>query len=478
MLCAGACGGHRPAGARGLARLAKASDHWPVGALDRLQRFQRELGATPALWWAFVYFFCLLSGYYVLRPVRDAMAASPDADAVFPMWLIEAAAGAGVVLGDYTLQVLFSATFVAMLLMQPVYGALVSRFPRRIFLPAVYLFFIACLLGFYLVFHAALPGRGALFFVWLAVFNLFAVSVFWSFMADVFSNVEAKRVYGYIGAGGTIGALLGPALTRALVQTVGVANLMLVSALLLGLCLVCILKLRSHALRREREQGIVAAGQPIGGSVLAGFGLVWRDPLLRALSLLMFFGVGVGTLLYSEQVAIARAAFADPSERAAYFSTIDLAINVLTILVQVFLTGRLMTRFGIAPLLLLPGLAIMLGFALLAASPLPVLVALVQIVTRASEFSLAKPARETIYTRVDRESRYKAKAFIDTVVYRAGDLSFVWLHKPLAAMGSTAVFGVGVFVAAGFFLSAWRVVRAQQTLPEQPAPATRAASAA
>ena len=431
-------------------------------------RFRTELAASPPLWWAMLYFFSLLCGYYVLRPVRDAMGASSDAAAVFPRGLIAIGERFGIEVGDFTLQLLFTATFIAMVLLQPLYGALVSRFPRRVFLPAVYLVFIACLFGFWWAFDSALPGRGAAFFVWVAVFNLFAVTVFWSFMADVFDNTHARKVYGYIGAGGTVGALVGPAITRFLVEPVGVANLLLVSAGFLGICLLCIMKLRPWALARERSHGGGATGQAMGGSMLAGLRLVWQRPLLRALALLMFFGVGVGTLLYNEQARIVRAAFATPEERAAFYSTLDWAINGLTIAIQLLLTRFLLQRYGIAPLLLLPAFAIMLGFAALSASPLPMLVAIVQIVTRASEFSLAKPARETLYTRVDREERYKAKAVIDTAVYRGGDLTFVWVHKALAALGSGMVFLAGLGIALGMTYGAWRVVRAERTLPQDP----------
>ena len=440
-----------------------------VGTGRRLGRFGAALSASPPLWWAMLYFFSLLCGYYVLRPVRDAMGASSDAAAVFPRALIALGERLGIEVGDFTLQLLFTATFVAMVLLQPLYGALVSRFPRRVFLPAVYLVFIACLLGFWWAFDSGLPGRGAVFFVWVAVFNLFAVSVFWSFMADVFDNANAKQFYGYIGAGGTIGALVGPAITRFLVEPVGVANLLLVSAGFIGICLLCIIKLRPWALARERSHGDGSGGRAMGGSILAGLRLVWERPLLRALAMLMFFGVGVGTLLYNEQAAIVRAAFDTAEERAAFYSTLDWAINGLTIAIQLLLTRFLLQRYGIAPLLLLPALAIMLGFAALSASPLPMLVAIVQIVTRASEFSLAKPARETLYTRVEREERYKAKAMIDTAIYRGGDLTFVWVHKALATLGSSMVFLAGLGVALGMTWGAWRVVRAERTLPEEPA---------
>ena len=422
---------------------------------------------SPALWWALLYFFCLLTGYYVLRPVRDAMGASSDVLAVFPQALVQWAARSGISLGDFTLQVLFTGTFVCMVLLQPAYGALVSRFPRRVFLPVVYLTFIACLLAFYWMFDHDVPGRGAVFFIWVAVFNLFAVSVFWSYMADVFDNDTAKQVYGYIGAGGTIGALTGPLITRLLAERVGVDNLLLVSAAFLGVCLLCILMLRRFALRREQLHLQPSGEQAMGGSVLAGLRLVWSDPLLRALAVLMFFGVGVGTLLYNEQAAIARRFFAADEARTAYYANIDLAVNALTIVVQLFLTRWLLRRFGIAPLLLLPAVAILIGFSLLAASPFPLLVAVVQVMTRAGEFSLAKPARETLFTRVSRESRYKAKAVIDTVVYRGGDLTFVWVHKLLTALGSHLVFLAGIGVAAGMTFGAWRVIKTQRNLPDK-----------
>ena len=414
-----------------------------------------------------LYFFSLLCGYYVLRPVRDAMGASSDAAAVFPRGLIALGERLGIEVGAFTLQLLFTATFIAMVVLQPLYGALVSRFPRRVFLPAVYLVFIACLLGFWWAFDSSIPGRGAVFFVWVAVFNLFAMTVFWSFMADVFDNANAKQFYGYIGAGGTVGALVGPAITRFLVEPVGVANLLLVSAGFIGICLLCIIKLRPWAVKRELENAEQSGEQAMGGSVWAGLVLVWRDPLLRALAMLMFFGVGIGTLLYNEQAAIVRAHFPTAEAATRFYSTLDWAVNGLTIVIQLFATRWLLRRYGVAPLLLLPAIAILIGFSLLAMSPLPLLVAAVQVMTRASEFSLNKPARETLYTRMDRESRYKAKAVIDTAIYRGGDVTFVWIHKALAAFGSGIVFLFGVGIAAAFTFSAWRVVREQRRLPEQ-----------
>ena len=426
---------------------------------------RQALRQSPPLLWAGLYFFCLLSGYYVLRPVREAMAASSDLQTVFPPALIAWFAGHGIALKDFVLQFLFTCVFVIMLVLQPLYGALVSRYPRRVFLPVVYGFFILTLLVFYVLFNSGVPGRGMAFFFWVMVFNLFAVAVFWSFMADVFSNVQARAYYGYIGAAGTIGAFLGPALTASLVQRMGIANLMLVSAGFLCVCLVCIWRLRLWAVAREQQAQLVSGETPMGGSVLDGLKLIAREPLLRWLAAMVVFGVGVGTLLYNEQASIVRRLYTDPAASTAFFSRVDLAVNALTLVLQLGLTRWLLSRFGIAPALLIPGFAIIAGFSVLAASPLPVMVAIVQVMTRASEFSLGKPARETIYTRVDRQWRYKAGAAIDTVVYRGADLSFTWLHKGLSLFGSSVVFIGGVAAAAIMTASAFGVLREEKKLP-------------
>ncbi|MET0808966.1 MAG: Npt1/Npt2 family nucleotide transporter, partial [Pseudoxanthomonas sp.] len=319
----------------------------------------------------------------------------------------------------------------------------------------------------YVMVDSGVPGRGLAFILWITVFNLFAVAVFWSFMADIYSNAEAKRYYGYIGAAGTIGAFVGPALTKTLVERVGIANMMLVSAVLFSVCVLCIFKLRKWAVLREAQRQQASGEIPMGGSVWAGLKLIAREPLLRWLAAMVVLGVGVGTLLYNEQNAIARSLFTTSEARANYFASIDLAVNSLTLVVQLLVTRSLLSRFGIAPALLIPGAAIILGFSILSASPLPVMIALVQVVTRASEFSLAKPARETIYTRVDRQWRYKAGAAIDTVIYRGGDLTFVWVHKLLSAFGSNVVFGAGLLVASAMTFSAWRLLREAARLPAE-----------
>lgn len=389
-----------------------------------------------ALAWSFFYFFTLLCAYGLLRPLREEM---------------------GVRHGVNRLQWLFSGTFVCMLLAQPVYGALVARYQRRVFLPAVYGFFIACLLAFYAIFRADVGMAVAVpaFFIWVSVFNLFVVSVFWSFMSDIFTTDQATRLYGIIAAGGTSGALAGPALTALLVERIGVPQLMLISALLLAGALLAIVRLLPWATERR------GVDRPIGGTVLAGARLVAASPFLRLIAGLLLLYVTVNTILYYQQAAVVSAAFSNSASRAAYFARIDFAVNALTVTTQVLVTRLLLTRFGVTPLLMLSPLIVATGFAWLSVSPTPLLLAAIQVVHRAGNFSLIAPARESLFTRVDRESRYKAKAFIDTAIYRGGDLVNGWIMAAIVAakvpLGEVAL--IGLAVASAWALLGWRVGR-------------------
>lgn len=424
-----------------------ANPHQPTAGEGQLAAL---LGATraelPALGWSFVYFFSLLSGYYVLRPIRDAFGS------------------------EYELRWLFMGTFVSMLLAVPLYGALVARYPRRRFLPAIYGFFVVCLLGFYALLKGEVGGslRGAAFFVWVAVFNLFAVSVFWSFMSDIFSTAQARRLYGTIAAGGTVGALVGPGLTVLLVQVLGVPAMLLVAVGFLGLCLLSIARLVPWAVRQEQSLGWKPGEDAIGGSIVGGATLILRSRFLQAASLLMFFGVAVGTLLYNQQQAYVALNFPVRADRAAYFGNIDLAINLVVLVLQLTVTRWVLRRHGPAPLLLIPMVLIAIGFVLLTSNPLPLILTAVQITTRAGEFALAKPARESYFTRVERELRYKSKNFIDTVVYRGGDLSIAWLYDGLVRIGlaTAGIAGVGIaMVACMAAAGAWLIAEARR-LPD------------
>ena len=392
--------------------------------------FGADADERAALAWSFLCFFCLLLGYYILRSVREAMISAN---------------------GARLIPTVFTSLFVCMLARMPLYGAIVSRFPRRRFLPVVYGFVVASLVGFSLLMSSSAPQAWVAlsFAIFLSVINLFTDSVFWSFMSDIFVTAQARRLYGVIAAGGTAGAIVGPLVTRYIVGFLGVPNLLLLSAFFYAVCLVCILKLvpwaRAQEAKRSRDDG----ERPIGGSVLAGFRLVVSKPLLFALVLFMFFGVSIGVLLYNEQAAVIGARQLSAAARTEYFAGIDFFVNIVALAVQLLLTRVLLTRFGVGPLLVIPALLVVAGLAGLAVTNSGTLLALVQVVTRGLSFAFIKPARESLFTLVDRESRYKAKNFIDTVVYRGGDMTTSWAYFALAGagLGLPALAGLWAVVA-------------------------------
>jgi len=380
------------------------------------------LGARPgeerAVIIAFVYFFLLLSSYYLLRPVRDAMAAH---------------AGLG------RLPELFTYTFIAMLAITPLFGALVSRVRKRRLLPVVYGFFALNMFLFYLAFDAD-PGSqraAAAFFVWLSVFNMFVVSVFWSFMADVFRGEEARRLFGPISAGGSAGAIIGPLLTQALASGMGTAGLVLLAMFLLLGTIPCIRALGHWSVERHGELPGTAAEsiEPIGGGALAGVTLVARSPYLLGVVLLIALGTTAGTFMYLELQHIASAGFPDTAERTAFFARLDLGVNMLAFVLQGIVTTRVIGRFGVTGGLIAMPLVALGSFIWLFLAPFLVPLAVSQVLRRAGEFGIAKPAREVLFTAVDPESKYKAKNFIDTVVQRGSDTGASWLHELLQAKG-------------------------------------------
>jgi len=369
----------------------------------------------PALGWAFAYFFFLLGGYYILRPVRDDM---------------------GVLAGVGRLQWLFTATFATMLALTPLFGWLCRSLPRARLLPAVYLFFAVNLVAFWAALEAGLALRALapVFFVWLSVFNLFVVSVFWSFMSDLFDAEQAARLYGAIAAGGSCGAIAGPSLTALAAQQLGTANLLLISAGLLVAATACIGMLVRWA-RAYPRAGDPPAQAPIGGSIASGVrAAIGSRYLLGICGYLLCYSV-LSTALYFAQVDIVGRAIADSGERTRLFATLDLTVNGLTLIVQVLVFARLGAALGLAWMLALMPLASLAGFLWLGAAPtLAVLIAF-GVTRRVGEFSISKPAREELFTVVPREQRYKAKNFIDTVVYRGGDALAGWLVGGLRGLG-------------------------------------------
>jgi AAA family ATP:ADP antiporter len=374
-------------------------------------------GEGAALSWAFLYFFSLLCSYYIVRPMRDEM---------------------GIAGGVENLQWLFTGTFVAMLAAVPLFGWVSSRFERRRFLPAVYYFFIVNLLLFFVLFRSGITHAwvARAFFIWTSVFNLFVVSVFWSFMADIFSNAQARRLFGFIAAGGTAGAICGPLLTTALALPLGPANLLPVSASLLGVAIVCVQRLGTwRSTVGERDAAQPENGRVIGGQVLAGVQLVLRSRYLLGICLLMLLFTTLATFLYFQQAQIMRDSFSDPAQRTAVFAAMDLAVNVLTLLFQVLLTGRLVQWLGLGWTLALIPVLLAAGFLALGLSPVLAVLVVVQVLRRAGNYAIMRPAREMLYVVLGREEKYKAKNFIDTVVYRGGDALSAWAYAGLAALG-------------------------------------------
>jgi AAA family ATP:ADP antiporter len=383
-------------------------------ALQRLLNVQTQ--EVWAIFWSFSYFFALLCSYYIVRPMRDEM---------------------GIAGGVENLQWLFSGTLVAMLAAVPLFGWVSSRFPRRRFLPTVYGFFIVNLLVFFALFRSDITHAwvARAFFIWVSIFNLFVVSVFWSFMADLFDNEQAKRLFGFIAAGGTAGALVGPLLTTALAIPLGPTNLLLLSACFLLWAVFCVNRLISHCTDSKRAAGNAAGESAIGGGVFAGIRLVARSPYLLGICALMLLFTTLATFLYFQQAQIIRDHFSDPAERTAVFAAIDLAVNTLTLVMQIFLTGRLVKWLGLAVTLALIPLLLGAGFVLLGFAPVLSVLVVVQVIRRAGNYAIMRPAREMLYVVLGREEKYKAKNFIDTAVYRAGDAVSAWVYAGLRAAG-------------------------------------------
>lgn len=365
-------------------------------------------------------FFLLLCSYYVLRPVRDDMAVQTGSD---------------------KLQWLFTGTLFFTLLVVPVFGWVVRRVPPERIVPAVYGFLILNLLGFQAAFAGGVTTAvAATFFIWLSVFNLFVVSLFWSRMSDIFSTEASHRVYGIIAAGGTAGALTGPALTALLAPRVSTVALLLLATVLLAAAGCCVML----AGRTGRSDGTHRESRPVGGSILAGVPLTLSLPSLRGITLLIICYTAVSTVLYIELVDLAGERYTDSGERKAFFAVIDLAVNALALTMQMFGTRRIVQRFGLRSALSIVPLIMLAGLAALGAWRTAIALGAVQTLHRAGEYAINRPGREMIYTTVDAESRYKAKSFIDTAVYRASDAASAWLIAAVRGAGLDAVTIVGI----------------------------------
>ena len=401
---------------------------------------------------AFVFNFLVLSSYYVLRPIRDDIGAAG---------------------GIEKLPWMYTGTLVAMLIANALFSSIVARMSRRRFIPISYRFFIVNLALFYFLMKVGAPHQqiwiNRVFFVWVSVFNLFVVTVFWAFMSDLFNSDQGKRLFGFISVGGTLGAIIGALLTASLVKKVGALNLLFITAVMLELAAQIVRFFPSdfrHEGKTLAQVEKVSAEQPIGGNLWAGITHVARSPYLLGICLFMLLYTISSTLVYFQQADITGHHFHDRAARTAFFAQIDFSVNVITIIVQIFLTGRLLKWLGVGITLASLPVISMIGFLAMGFAPGLALLAVFQTVRRAGNYAVTRPAREVLFTVLRREDKYKAKSFIDTFVYRAGDQIGAWSYPLLTwlGLGLTGIsFVAAPLTAIWCALSLW-LGRRQQTM--------------
>lgn len=411
-------------------------------------------GETRALGWSWLYIFSVLSSYYILRPVRDDM---------------------GVAGGIENLPWLFTGTLAGMIAVNPPFAALVARLPRVRFIAIAYRFFIANLLIFAVLLYAASAEQniwlGRIFFIWTSIFNLFVVSVFWALMVDVYDSEQSKRLFGFIAAGATLGGIAGSSITASLAKQISPVYLLLISAALLEVAVFGVRRLSRLSQALSRQPAMRSDEAPIGGSVFSGVTHALKSPYLLNVSVYILLFTITSTFLYFQQAEIARQSFADRGARTAFFASIDLWVNILTLGAQLFLTHRLLRRVGVAATLaILPALSV-LGFAALASMPTIAVLVAYQVLRRAGNFAFARPTREVLFTVVPREDKYKAKSFIDTVVYRLGDQVGAWSYAGLGVLGlgMTGVALVAVPISCAWLINSWWLGRKQEKMVKEPA---------
>ena len=395
--------------------------------------------------WSFTYFFCVLSSYYIIRPVREEMAVGG---------------------GPNTIPFLFIGTFVTMMFATSIFGWVASRYSRRVFLPWVYLFFISNILIFGFVFSQARASGedyiwlGRVFFVWLSVFNLFVVSVFWSFMADIYTREQGRRLFGLITSGGSIGALIGGLITSSLTTTIGFQNLLPLSAALLLFAIICIGRLKNWV-HHEHEDDIeqtVESHKPLGGNPFAGLTHLFSSNYFLAIALMSLVASLLGTALYMFRAELISEAILDADARIRFFSNMNNAANTLALIAQMFLVKQVVTRFGIGRSLILFPLASIIGFAILAFEPTLMAVAILDVVRRGLGFGFAKPSTDMLYSVVTPEEKYKTKNAIDTAIYRGGDVVGTWAIRLMSIIG-LSIAGIAIvmvpFALVSAFVALW-----------------------
>lgn len=410
------------------------------------ERLGRAINARPGelipALAGFLLFFCLFGGYFMLRPIRESM---------------------GIQAGVQNLQWLFTATFVVMLLAVPVFAWLNSKVQRIHFIDWVYGFFGLNLLLFAVAFNVLADDvwLARTFYVWISVYNLFVVSVAWSLMADVFDGPQAKRLFAFIAAGASVGGLAGPALSALLANVLGPAGLSLLAALLLVACIAL-----KHYLMAWRE--VAGAGRPgaeraesprkpVPGNPFSGLTRVLRSTYLLALCLFVILLATVSTFLYFEQARLVAELFPSREEQVRVFGIIDFVVQAGALTAQLFITGRVAQKLGLRTLLAIVPALVCLGFIGLALAPTFAVLAGLMIVRRIGEYAFVRPGREMLFAPLDAETKYKAKNFIDTVVYRAGDAISGWAKSLLDMLGQGVLLValVGAVCAAAWGVVGW-----------------------
>jgi AAA family ATP:ADP antiporter len=420
---------------------------------------------VPAVFWCWLYIFAVLSSYYIMRPIRDQM---------------------GVAGGVKNLQWLFTGTLAGMVLLNLPFAYLVKKLPRSRFIPVTYRFFAANIVLFAVALHVASAEQtiwvGRIFFIWISVYNLFVVSVFWQLNVDLFSAEQGKRLFGFIAAGATIGALVGSGITASLARYVSPTLLLIGAAVLLEVAVFSVARLArlSPSLHhRPSTAGEAKADErPVGGSIIAGITHAIRSPYLLGVSAFLLLYAITSTFLYFQQAAIVSHSFADRGAQTAFFASVDLGVNALTLVGQLFLSGRIVVLLGVSlALAVLPALT-MIGFGALALMPSLGVVAAFQVVRRAIDYAITRPTREVLFTVVPREDRYKTKGFIDTFVYRLGDQVGAWSVTLSVALsngsGSRAAALAAIVIAALWLINGLWLGRRQRSLEAAAVPARAA----
>ena len=395
-------------------------------------------------------FFLLFAGYFMLRPIRETM---------------------GVAGGVDNLQWLFTGTFVATLAVLPLYGWIASKVSRRRIVPWVFGVVVASLLGY----GAAMLAKpddvwlARTFYIWVSVINLLMISLAWSVLADVMESHEAKRLFALIAAGASLGGLVGPLLTTLLVNPLGHGGLMLLSALLIGASAATATWLHRWRDRHPLPAGASSAEQrqrPLGGNPFAGATAVFRSPYLLGIALFVLLLATVTTFLYFEQAKLVAERFTSKEEQTQVFGLIDTVVQTLAILSQLFITGRIAQRLGVGVLLVAVPVVVAAGFLWLALAPVFAVFVVVMVVRRAGEYAFVRPGREMLYTVVPAEQKYKAKNFIDTVVYRGGDALSGWVKRALDVLAEhpAAAMFIGAGVAAAWAITGVALGRRQKRL--------------